>query len=130
MEWMNMKLGVGKLRGNPISRLEEKFFKDPDVRTAYDEHTAVLEAASFIRELRKDAGLTQETLAKRMGVSQAIIGRLEIGDAKRGISIAMLARVAAACHQPLVVQRAPRQRADGAPIAFSLNIARSTAASR
>jgi DNA-binding XRE family transcriptional regulator len=121
-----MKLGVGKLRGNPISRLDEKFLRDRDVKNAYDEHSAVLEAASFIRELRKDAGLTQEALAERMGVSQAIIGRLEMGDAKRGMTITMLARVAAACDQPLVVQRAAR----GAPLAFSFNSKRAAGASR
>lgn len=105
----SMKLETKKLRGTPFSQVKERLLKNPAVKRAYDDHTVILEAAAFIRQLRKNAGLTQEDLAKRMGVSQALIARLEVGDGKRGMTIAMFARVISACGQPVLVQPAPKE---------------------
>ena len=46
--------------------------------------------------MREDAGLTQTELAKKIGITQSVIARLE--DAEyTGHSLAMLERIATAC---------------------------------
>ena len=115
-----MKHGADQTRGNAVSRLQGRLLKRPRVKEAYDEQRVVLEAARFIRNLRESAGLTQTELAETMGVSQAVIARLEMGQGKRGITIAMLARVAAACNQSLVVKPSGKKGADNRlVVAFS-----------
>ncbi|MBI5909649.1 MAG: helix-turn-helix transcriptional regulator [Betaproteobacteria bacterium] len=104
-----MKRAARKTGGVPFSQVRERLLKNPEVKRAYDDHAVVLESAQFIRELRKTSGLTQEDLAKRMGVTQALIARLEVGGGKRGMTIEMLARVASACGQTLLVQPAPKE---------------------
>jgi transcriptional regulator with XRE-family HTH domain len=46
-----------------------------------DEHKRRLEIAARIREARVNAGLTQETLAKKMLLSRVKINRVEMGHA-------------------------------------------------
>jgi len=55
-----------------------------------------VDLALLVREMRKDAGLTQAALAKRAGTTQSVIARLE--DAEyAGHSLTMLERIATAC---------------------------------
>ncbi len=56
---------------------------DPDMRLAYDEASMHLRVAHLIEDLRIKAGLTQAQLAKKAGVSQPMIARLERGDQDR-----------------------------------------------
>lgn len=56
---------------------------DPDMRLAYDEAAMHLRVAHLIEDLRIKAGLTQAQLAKKAGVSQPMIARLERGDQDR-----------------------------------------------
>src|SRR4051794_18501295 len=51
----------------------------------------VMEAAALVRRARTDAGLTQEQLARRLGVTQAALARLEKRDSNP--TIATLDRV-------------------------------------
>lgn len=53
---------------------------DPAFRAAYDEEAAKKELWLQLVEARQAAGLTQAELAKRLGVSQAQVARIE----KRG----------------------------------------------
>jgi DNA-binding XRE family transcriptional regulator len=53
------------------------------------------EVAHKIYDLRKEAGITQKELAKRIGTTPSVISRLEDADYD-GHSIAMLRRIAAA----------------------------------
>jgi DNA-binding XRE family transcriptional regulator len=103
-----MKLAAKEPRGNSFSQIKERLLKNPEVKQAYDDHTVVLETAAFIRELRIKAGYTQKVLAARMGVTQELVARLERGDGKRGMTVAMFARVVSACGQPVLVQPAPQ----------------------
>jgi transcriptional regulator with XRE-family HTH domain len=43
-------------------------------------YTAVMDAGQFVAEARKRAGLTQDALARRVGVSQPLVARIEGGD--------------------------------------------------
>ena len=53
---------------------------DPEFRRVYDEESAKKDLWLQLVEARMSAGLTQQELAKRLGVSQAQVARIE----KRG----------------------------------------------
>jgi DNA-binding XRE family transcriptional regulator len=58
----------------------DQFFADPENRRIYEEEAAKKELWLQLVEARMSAGLTQQELAKRLGVSQAQVARIE----KRG----------------------------------------------
>src|SRR6266542_4010692 len=75
------------IKANPISAGErayqewrERFFADPENRRIYEEEAAKKELWLQLVEARQTAGLTQQELATRLGVSQAQVARIE----KRG----------------------------------------------
>lgn len=57
-----------------------RMFADPELRAVYEEEAAKKELWLQLIEARQTAGLTQVELAKRLGVSQAQVARIE----KRG----------------------------------------------
>src|SRR5215210_746435 len=61
-------------------RWHDKLWADPEFRVIYEEEAAKGELWLQLVEARLDAGLTQKELAKRLGVSQAQVSRIE----KRG----------------------------------------------
>ncbi|MHB9096766.1 MAG: helix-turn-helix domain-containing protein [Syntrophales bacterium] len=71
------------------------------------------EVAVKLAAMRKDAGLSQKELARRVGTTQQQISRLE-SPAYEGHSLSMLRRVAgvlgATVHVELRLQRAPQKR--------------------
>lgn len=86
-------------RGRRAAVLEEIVGKRPDqkTRSALQTAEAVEEAARFLRQMREDAGLSQEQLGKMLGVSQARISELERGGTPDGMSYSILRRAAIAC---------------------------------
>ena len=74
--------------------LMDTFLADPEVR-AYWEQTAFARAiANQVIRYRIDHNLSQRGLAKRLGVSQALVGRLELGEHEPRLStLRTLARV-------------------------------------
>lgn len=61
-------------------RYRREFLSDPQHRAIYEEEAAKGELWLQLVEARMDAGLTQAQMAKRLGVSQAQVARVE----KRG----------------------------------------------
>ena len=60
--------------------------QDPDFREEW-ERTAVARAvANQVIKYRIDHGLSQTALARRLGVSQSVVGRLELGEHEPKIS--------------------------------------------
>lgn len=57
-----------------------KLLKDPEARRYYDEVGKQLEIAYKILQLRKQQGMSQSELAKKIGTSQSNIARLEAGN--------------------------------------------------
>jgi DNA-binding phage protein len=57
--------------------------KDNEFRVAFDEHRFYLQIAHLITDLRSRTGFSQVELAKRAGVSQPMVARLEKGDSSR-----------------------------------------------
>lgn len=58
----------------------DKFLSNPENRRIYEEESAKKELWLQLVEARQKAGLTQQELAKKLGVSQAQVARIE----KRG----------------------------------------------
>ena len=64
-----------------VGDLHERWSRDPDYRTAYDELGPEFELARSLIEARVGAGLTQAQLAERMETTQSVVARLESGRA-------------------------------------------------
>jgi transcriptional regulator with XRE-family HTH domain len=62
-----------------FERLESKLLRDPEVRKALDVRRPAFELASQMIGIRVAAGLTQQELADRAGMTQPEIARLESG---------------------------------------------------
>ena len=60
-----------------ISRFREKALENPDVRAAYEAMAPVFELKRRMIALRKQAGLTQEQMADKLGTKRSNISRLE-----------------------------------------------------
>lgn len=81
------------------------YLGDPEVRAGYDEARRAIELGAMVRELRLEAGLSQEELAQRAGMTQPALSRLERGG---GVpTIAVLDRIAGALHATLTVSMTP-----------------------
>jgi transcriptional regulator with XRE-family HTH domain len=74
------------------SYLEEQL-KDPDFAVRFKEAGEAWDVAMQLAALRKESGLSQKELAKRVGTSQQQISRLE-SSTYEGHSLSMLRRVA------------------------------------
>ena len=87
--------------------LHRRFFEGrPRMIALLAEERANAEIARKIHELRTAAGLTQESLAKRVRTSTSVICRLEDADYE-GHSLTMLRRVASALDTRLELRFAP-----------------------
>ena len=64
---------------------------------------AAFRAGSIIRMMRKAGGLSQQQLARRIGVTQARISELEAGLGSRGPSWDLMERLAQACGASILV---------------------------
>lgn len=81
------------------------YLGDPEVRAGYEEARRAIEIGAMVRELRLGAGLSQEELAQRSGMTQPALSRLERGG---GIpTITVLDRIADALHATLTVSMTP-----------------------
>lgn len=87
---------------HPARPFVEKLLKDPEVRIYFEEERAKTEIAMAVRNARIHAGLTQVELAKTADTTQAVISRIESGTDSRVPSLALLARIAAACKAKLM----------------------------
>lgn len=80
---------------------KEQFRKKPGLREAYDALGPEYELIAQVIQKRIDKGLTQSTLAKKIGTKQSAIARLESGN--YNASLAFLKKVANALGAKLVV---------------------------
>lgn len=71
---MSKKKTVKFIRHEDLMRSE---MRSPAFRAAYEQRRLVHEVALAVRSLRERAGLTQDQLAKKIGVSQPVVGRIE-----------------------------------------------------
>jgi ribosome-binding protein aMBF1 (putative translation factor) len=80
--------------------------RSPEYRAAYDRARQAYEIGKKVRELREARGLSQKELAQRMGTTQSVIARLELGGAEPRFET--LERVARALDSDLVIELHPR----------------------
>jgi ribosome-binding protein aMBF1 (putative translation factor) len=83
--------------------------RDPAMQRMFEEELANAEVAEKIYWLRRQAGLSQAELAKRVGTTQSVISRLEDADYE-GHSLAMLNRIAAALKRRVEVRFVTKKR--------------------
>ncbi len=82
-------------------RLKEDL-KNPDFKQAYDAEDLPARLALRIAELRRQEGLSQADLARRLGAKQQLIARIESLD-HTNMTLTTLQKIAAALHRRLVV---------------------------
>jgi transcriptional regulator with XRE-family HTH domain len=90
-------------------QLRDERRERPAYRAAYARTKQSYEIGRKVRELREARGLSQAELAQRMGSSQSVIARLELGGAEPRFDT--LQRVASALDLDLVVDLRPHETA-------------------
>jgi HTH-type transcriptional regulator / antitoxin HipB len=102
-------------RRTPVDRVKwsdvreeiaDRYLHEPAYRTGYEGARRRHELASTVRALRKERGMSQQDLAKRVGTSQAAIARLELGGSEPRLQT--LQRIADALDVDLLLGFGPR----------------------
>lgn len=86
----------------------KEFLKDEEFRKGYEEELGKLRIVHALIVLREKRGLTQTALARRMGVSQPFIAKLESGET-HNFSLETLVKLASALDSELEVRFHPHR---------------------
>ncbi len=89
-----------------LSELREELMLDPEFRREYEALQPEMDITRAIFDARIRAGLTQQELSQRSGISQADISRLEHGT--RNPSLTLLKRLAEALDSTLSIRFIPK----------------------
>ena len=73
--------------------IEERKARDPEFAEDYDSGYAEFKIGAILRQLREEAGLTQEKLAKKLNTKKSAISRIE--NHARDIRLSTLEKYAA-----------------------------------
>ena len=98
------------MRYNPVSyrpkKTLEKELEDPEFKRAWDALEDEFAALDALLAARKQAGMTQEVVAAKMGVSQPSLARVEasLGSHRHSPSLDMLRKYAAAVNCKLEIR--------------------------
>jgi transcriptional regulator with XRE-family HTH domain len=65
-----------------VKGLHRKWMKEPGCKSAYDALDDEFQLAKTLIEARKQAGLSQDQLARRMKTSQSYVARIESGQVR------------------------------------------------
>jgi transcriptional regulator with XRE-family HTH domain len=95
-------------RSTNFDRYLNEQLKDEDFAERFREAGEAWDVAIQLASLRKNAGLSQKELAKRVGTSQQQVSRLE-STAYEGHSLSMLRRVADALGASIHVEIQPKK---------------------
>lgn len=84
----------------------ERELADPEFRKAWETIQDEFAALDTLLSARKNAGLTQEEVASRMGMSQPALARIEssLGSRKHSPSLETLRKYARACGKRLEIR--------------------------
>lgn len=98
-----------RVTSDAIEILHKRYYAGrPDRISALAEARAEDELARKIHDLREQAGLTQERLAKLVGTSPSVISRLEDSE-YQGHSLTMLKRIASALDKRVEIRFLPKK---------------------
>ncbi len=89
---------------------EERFRQDPAAREQWERTALARAVAIAVIRYRAEHGLSQRALAKRLGMPQPHIARLELGE--HNPSVDMLRRLAQGMGQCFIIAVAPAERAE------------------
>ncbi|MBU5613746.1 helix-turn-helix domain-containing protein [Geomonas azotofigens] len=94
---------------HPEKKLEKEL-QSPDFKKALDALDDEFAALDALLSARKQAGLTQEQVAAKMGVSQPSLARVEasLGSRRHSPSLEMLRKYAAAVNCKLEIKLVPK----------------------
>ena len=96
-----------------VEILHRRYFEGkPEMMALLEEERANAEIARQIYDLRTEAGLTQQELAKLVGISPSVIEQLEEADYE-GNALAMLRRIAAALNKRVEIRFVPAESVGG-----------------
>ena len=90
-----------------LQNLTKELLKDQEFKKEFEKLQSERDLTMSLVRARKEAGLTQEELSKKTGISQADISRLENGT--RNPSLALLNRIAEAMNSELIIDIVPRK---------------------
>ena len=95
---------VETAQGKPdaLEALRQRGMEADGFLEGYEARAVIMRVAREIRSMRINAGLTQTQLARRAGMSQPEISRLEAGVGTQGPGVETLSRLAAACNKEFV----------------------------
>ena len=82
-----------KKKSKTLSQYVKTKKNDKEFQVAYEEVKMHLKIARLVEDFRLKAGLTQTQLAKKAGVSQPMIARLERGDQDRVPTLSTINKV-------------------------------------
>ena len=103
---------MAELKYTPVQHDQAEFLRKARARKGFSEANAELaldyEIASQMLAARARAGLTQDTVAERMGTTKSAVSRLESA-VKHAPSLATLKRYASAVGCDIKVQLVPRK---------------------
>ena len=96
-----------KKTNNAVDILHRRYIGDSaDRKNSLKEERVNAEVAQKIYDLRKEAGLSQKELAKKIETTQSVISRLEDSD-YQGHSLQMLSRIAKVLNRHVSIQMKP-----------------------
>jgi len=84
--------------------LERAFERDAQLRIEYDTELMNLHIARLVRSLRKEKHITQFELAKRIGVPQSFVSRIENPMSDKEPNLQTLAKLANAFGKKMVIE--------------------------
>ena len=100
-----------KTRGIPFDKILERELKNKEVKFLFDEKRFYLQVARLVTELRAKSGLSQAQVAKRAGVTQPFVARLERGDHTRTPTFDTIYRILRALGYSLTISAEPERKA-------------------
>ncbi len=87
---------------------KKKAFKDPEVKKEYDQLTSAYELRKQLIKIRKNAGFTQEELAKLLNTKKSNISRLENVNSKISPKLSTIEEYARAVGYKLEINFVPQ----------------------
>jgi transcriptional regulator with XRE-family HTH domain len=86
------------------TRIQQRLLRDPVAHQAYDSQRALVTLGRDLRAARLALGATQAEVAKRAGMTQAELSRLENGLLAKGVTYTTLTQLSHALNHTVVLQ--------------------------
>ena len=95
------------LTTDAIEMIKHEMSKDPELAYLVEEELQRLRIAEKVRQARKQAGLTQRELAKRIRTTQSVVSRLESNNYER-LSLQTLLKISTVLNCNLIIDLQPK----------------------